>query len=426
MLRIGDFEGLDTVLRRYQQAFEKDHARHRAVEVAFNAFANSDESLASQFDQWIAKMPNSYAAHLGRGMYLDHLGLLARGNGSIRQTQPERLAAAESFLKPAKTELEQALALNPHLIMGYRYLEGLESVSGQRDRALQLLQAGLAQYPQSVMLHLRYLRELEPSWGGSFGDIEGYGHALGKRFPNDPTLTVLDAYEDFAKGDDALAHRQASGAIVYLDRALEKDPDSPIYLLDRSRASFAFYRYDDALSFAIRALASEPQDPNILAWISRYQLSRSHFEEAIAAAGKAIALDRLDPDALLYRAIAERYLGRRAEAVRDIDDAIIFGKYDPFVHVERSRDLMQFQGRVDDSIDAARQATQLDPYNADAWLMLATGLMMRQDCEAPIAIAQWHATCTARHDCSKETESIAPSLIPQLMSHCHLGPSRPR
>jgi hypothetical protein len=46
-----------------------------------------------------------------------------------------------------------------------------------------LLQAGLEHYPQSAMLHLRYLRELEPKWGGSFDDLEGYARALAKRYP---------------------------------------------------------------------------------------------------------------------------------------------------------------------------------------------------------------------------------------------------
>ena len=336
----------------------------------------------------------------------------------MRETQPERFAAEQAFFKPAKADLEQALALNPNLMMGYRYLEGLEAGSGERDRALRLLQTGLAQYPESVILHLRYLRELEPKWGGSFGDIEGYTRALGKQYPKDTALTVLVAYEDYAKGDDSLAHHQVPGGIVYLDRAIAKDPHSPTYLLDRSRASFGLYRYDEALSFAKRALAIEPQDSTILDSISLYQLNQHHFEEATATARKVIALDRLNPDALLNRAIAERSLGRRAEAVRDVDDANVFGKYDAVIQVERSRDLMQFQGRLDDGVAAAREATRLDPNNSDAWLMLATALMMRQDCEAAIAISQYHAACTAQHDCSGENESIAPSMIPKLMNRC--------
>jgi tetratricopeptide (TPR) repeat protein len=139
----------------------------------------------------------------------------------------------------------------------------------------------------------------------------------------------------------------------------------------------------------------------------------------ITTAGKVIALDRLNPDALLNRAIAERYRGDVAEAARDMDEANVFGKFDPIIQVERSRDLMQLQGRLDDSVAAARQATQLDPNNSDAWLMLATGLMMRQDCEAAIAISQYRAACTAQHDSSAENKSIAPSMIPKMMKDCH-------
>jgi hypothetical protein len=37
-----------------------------------------------------------------------------------------------------------------------------------------------------------------------------------------------------------------------------------------------------------------------------------------------------------------------------MDDANVFGKYDPIIQVERGRDLMYLEGRLDDSVAARR------------------------------------------------------------------------
>jgi tetratricopeptide (TPR) repeat protein len=419
MLNTGHFEALDAKLTGYERQFEQDHTLHRLPEIAFSAFANSDQMLQTSLDQWVAKTPDSYAAHLARGIYLEHLGWTARGAALSSKTAPEAFTTQKAFFARAKPDLEQALAMNSEVIMAYRYLGVLEAESGTRARGLRLLENGLAHYPESAMLHERLLQELEPKWGGSFADIEAYTQANASRFgTNDDLRALFATYEDYAKADDALVRRQPSMAATYLDRIIGIYPRAS-YLMLRSQAAFRQYRYDEAMDFAQRALTLEPQDPSIIGEVGLDQLNQHHFEEAVVTLSNAIGLDRLNSDYLLDRAIAFRYLGRRSDAARDVDDANLFGQYDPAVQIERSRDLVDVEGRLDDAITAARLATQLDPGNADAWLRLVGGLWAKRDCDATTAISNYKAICMAARDCAEGQEFLQPTIVAELMSTCH-------
>ena len=69
-LRDRKFQDLDGQLNSYQVAFEKDAFTEGNLAVAFEAFCSPDPALGPLLDEWVAKNPNSYPAHLARAEYL--------------------------------------------------------------------------------------------------------------------------------------------------------------------------------------------------------------------------------------------------------------------------------------------------------------------------------------------------------------------
>ena len=104
---------------------------------------------------------------------------------------------------------------------------------------------------------------------------------------------------------------------------------------------------------------------------------------------------------------------RFAEAVRTLDDALVYGGDDPRILTERSSDL-QHVGRLPEAIEAARRATELAPDYSRAWLQYAEILAIGRDCRAKRALRTFRAICTSDGMCGEEARSSVPPIIPLL------------
>jgi len=417
LLQDGKFSSLEAMLTGYETKYEDDHSALPWTEAAFRSFANSDSALEPRLNAWIEKMPNSYAARLARASFLGHLGALSRGGALAADTPRERFEDMRDFNALAAKDYTKAIALDPKLTLAYAGLADMARISGARDEAQHFLAEGLRFDPKSPLLHWTFLLTLEPKWGGSLTEIRDYLAALKQRYPADITLAGLQSFAEFVSGDAALRGGDYEGALNHFDRAIASDGARIAYLEEHADADFMRDHYEDASAAILRALALDPDDAALHYRLSEYRLFEKRLDAALASADKAVGLDRLNPTYLDQRATVLRMMGRHEEAVRDLDDAAIYGGFDARIQIDRSAELLRFETRLKDSVSAARRATELAPHDADAWAQYVQALWFAQDCGARQALQVFNAVCHPDSDCAKEHELIAPSLIP--MMDCH-------
>jgi len=141
----------------------KGYLGQRAV---FALFESSHPTILALSERWVKEQPDSPYAHAARGWTLLHIGFLARGGATIRDTYPDALALADRYFDEAMVEAERAYTLAPDLVAA----SDLFIVAGMvatRPRPLdEVLAEVMAQTPSRGTLQ-RAANALSPRWGGS-------------------------------------------------------------------------------------------------------------------------------------------------------------------------------------------------------------------------------------------------------------------
>ena len=416
LLKDGQFATLEATIVDYQKRFEADHQTEWVTVAASDAFANSDPELEPRLNEWVAAMPDSYAAPLARGAFYDHLAWLSRGSGYAGRTDQRRFAEMERFFALAQPDLKRALDRNPNLIAAYETLAEIAKATGDGEDAKRILNAGLAIAPESGTLHAEFLGGLQPKWGGQPGEIRAYLADVAERHPSVAALGWFKSYLDIEAGDQLFEEKKYEEALAQYDRVLQSAPQNPSVMSSRAAVLTSLGRYDEAVAALEQARAGSPAWAGYHFQMAKIHYLQKHGPEALASLDAAIAFDRLNPNYLYLRALTLQALGRFKEAARDLDDAETYGAFDISVQIERSHALSRFSARLDDAIAAGRRATELRPESSLAWINYAAALAVKQDCKAKEALQTFHEVCEKDGQCQLEGTLSAPSIIRYM--HC--------
>jgi tetratricopeptide (TPR) repeat protein len=167
LLRSGDFALLDERYGAIQDGYESHSISDEGLRAAFRVFYLTDPALAPSFDSWVERSPNSYVAHLARGIYFNKIGIERRGGDSIEQTSAEQLRGMEEAFEIATGELQKSLSLTRRPILSYLYwIEISRYVGSQQDTGM-LFDRAIKLDPHSVILREMYMTALQTAWGGS-------------------------------------------------------------------------------------------------------------------------------------------------------------------------------------------------------------------------------------------------------------------
>jgi tetratricopeptide (TPR) repeat protein len=412
LLKDGQFTALETTLDGYQQQFEADPQIQWPAIEAFKAFHNSDPAIEPRLNEWVAKMPDSYAAALARGVFYDHVGTLCRDASYGATVDDHAFDAMDRDLAQARLDLQRALALNPHLVYAYEMLADMATADDNRLETERILKAGLAEAPDAIALYIDVLSNVAPS------AVHDYLAILGQRHPKVAAHPWFRGYEDYQDGYRFLAQERYADALAAFDRAVAIGPRVPGFHMGRAEALFGLGRYDEAIAAQERVVEIWPDAPGHHADLAKFLMlrggpdARSNMEKALASMNKAIALDQLSPCYLNERAIILDTLGRYREAAADLDAAMTYGAYNPKIQLERAYVLMRFGDRFEDAAASARRATELQRSSSLAWLRYAEALFLKQDCKAQEALRVFHQLCRSDGRCEAEkTDSSASGII---------------
>lgn len=172
----------------------------------------SDAAFMHRLDTWVAKVPNSAAPYLVRGIYEYNLAWRIRGNGSISNLEPGRAEAFQADVTAAVRDLREAIVLDPKN-PNARYRE-LLAVRDSGDEAAQsaAFEEAIKAFPDYYMLYSARLAELQPKWGGSIPAMYRFvSRYAGKQAPDSPiTMLHLELYRHLVSAVSNTCHADGS------------------------------------------------------------------------------------------------------------------------------------------------------------------------------------------------------------------------
>ena len=413
MLRDGAFEALDARLSAYQEGYEAGRTPEKLATFAFSAFENSDPALEPYLNQWVARMPRSYAALLARGINYSHLGWLSRGARWARNTKREQFATMQRYFAKAVPDLYGALERNRKLSLAYGYLMAIGTATSSKETVTGIFQKALEANADSPLLRDRYMFGLQPKWGGTREKMEAYFRQAYRDLPEDQVTKELVLFALKITARRLSKDRSRREAIALYDQAVALREESLLFYRRGSNYHF-LEQYDSALADYNRALELWPQDPDVLSsrgWTHRKQ---NRPEAALADWNRALELDLLNPEFLRYRAQALRNQGRYEEALLDLDNAMIYGAHDRRVWSIRGN---LYLNHLKDYAAAAtdfQRATELDPDRAGDWYSYGVALFYLIDCAMVDALRMYRRLCEDGRKCSPKKLEWAQGSLEHL------------
>jgi tetratricopeptide (TPR) repeat protein len=191
LLQAGRYVDLDARMNGFQQAYRSRAIDDLELLREFGAFARTDSALKDQLDAWVQEYPDSYAAHLARGIYYFKCGVVTRGTRYIARTPAEQIRGMTVYLTQARAELLASLPLDAKPLISYRYLIVIGMEFGERDGNRDWLEKAIALDQDSIVIRQPYMTSLETRWGGSLEAMQGFLDASRKDGASPDHLRML-------------------------------------------------------------------------------------------------------------------------------------------------------------------------------------------------------------------------------------------
>lgn len=325
-LRLRDWDGLETVLRKHQSGYEAD-ADDEDVRTAFLSFANSDPDLAPLLDEWVAAR-GSYSAYLARGVYYNHLGWLSRGWKFAAQTDDYNFAEMRGYFTNSGADLAAALARNSRLPVAYELMVGMAMADGDDDARNAWVEEAHTHLKPSLHFYRRLMLSKSPKWGGDMRQLQALHKEVRKLYGEYPRLRKLEAFPALVVAD-IIDNDDRRKAIEYYDRAVKEGEGFWLYHFRRGRNYYYLDEYEKALADLNTALTQVPQEVDVLRWRALTLRQMKQPDRALADLNLAGRLDALQPDVVYHRGRIHYRAKQYDLAARDFEDSLVYRPRDP-------------------------------------------------------------------------------------------------
>ncbi len=131
-------------------------------------FGLDPDQARAAIDAWKKQVPGSAFALAASGTAYVAAAFAARGTQPGNTTSEEQFAAAHPLFGLARTDLEQALAIDPRLTAAYSPAMAAENADGSVKQMISLSERGLAVDPSNYAIYLELEHAARPEWRGSY------------------------------------------------------------------------------------------------------------------------------------------------------------------------------------------------------------------------------------------------------------------
>lgn len=175
-------------------------------------------------------------------------------------------------------------------------------------------------------------------------------------------------------GRSFLRSGRGQDAYVIFSALVANNPNDGGFVYGRGRAQFLLGRLDAAMEDYARARQLDPAAFWIHTGIAQVIRERGEYAKALEEIDKGLSLRSDDPTALTEKGEIMLRLGRSQEALKLVQDALVYDPYSPAAHLLLGRlRLAQYDGRG--ALEAMTEATRRAPTSIDAHLGLAEALL---------------------------------------------------
>jgi tetratricopeptide (TPR) repeat protein len=251
------FDRLDSLFDALEDSARSDYRNESYLFDAYDAMY-LDTSIFMPLVEWIKARPHSVAARIAMASRETELGWEWRSAGSSPKTM--RLEFDE-----ANRMLDTALAYSPHSAAAYRVRLHIARHTADTTGERLLLVKGLEDIPASYYLRTRYMRGIEPHWGGSLDAMRAFIAASDSLADSNPRLRHLDGYVTLDSAETLEQHGHLNDALAAYTRAVAMSDDE-IFHLERGKLLARLRRYTEALAELERAVGEEPTDHDAHQW----------------------------------------------------------------------------------------------------------------------------------------------------------------
>ena len=430
LLKNHQFSKLESLLSGFQKAYEQGAIAERSVATAFVSFSNSDSSLELQLNEWVESMPQSYAAHLARGYYYQHLGWLSRGSGYSRQTTDTQFQDMRNLFTHASDDFNKALSLNPKLVLAYRHLISMAMAKGDQKSVDQLYTDAIQIDPASYVLRDQYLFSLQPKWRSSVDrmmfdihpeasqSIQKIRVVVDESLPyrrDNADLVALNGFIPYVYADET-RNRNMNAATRFFNEAVYESNSHWWYLYKRGEHFYYLNEYEKALKDLTKALVVSPQDVRPLnrrGW-TYYLLDQ--YQQALNDFDKGISLDTLNPELRHGRASTLYRLSRFDEAAADYESALVYGANVSSIWSNVGRIYLYQLKDYEKATKFFAKAVELNPGNNEECYNYSGALYYLHDCKVMQALEKYLELCENGSRCQAKRVEWAEATSRHLVS----------
>lgn len=407
-----EFESLERKFHDLERKFESGDRDDYHLLHVYQAFTHAKPELGVRIGAWVDAYPNSHVARVAEGQYFGQLARLISRNLSNPATPKSERRKKERRLRRAVGAYRAALKIKPDQLVAHvgliRISGAVSGDSNAKDLALEpplesphvLFSNALQVLPDMPSLYEIYLS----NFLGTGAELRQFREATKRRFADNPAFRWLEAQPHrrragvfFRSGDLAAASHAYKEALKVFENSWGR--------ISLGNTLLRLKRFDEARSNFFRALAINPNRAMAHFGIAGSFMAEKRTAKALYHLDQAIAQGPYRPDILLRRVWALIAMDRFDLAKKDIDRAMVYGRFDYDVHFYDG--YIKRQGQEwDAAIAAFRKATELGPESPRNWRYLAAAQASVGSCEAIDTIWTYTELCRQLEYCAEDPRHL--------------------
>jgi tetratricopeptide (TPR) repeat protein len=407
LLRDHRLDDLDRLLNEINDAVNAQKRPEGDLVRAFRAFQTSDRQVSNQLEGWVKERPKSAMALIARGVHYFHLAHTAHYIEPLPDQDAATVSKLQRQLRDAGfMSVQHGLAQKEMISIGFVWTIEYFIELGQSHNIEKWYRIAINDLPASPAIHRTYLSAFVPwrqageSWQESLVHQKEVWETLRTGFAQDPDFAWLRGYLDETMAETYRRQGEPARALERYDAALASGKTAEL-LLGRGFVLLETGDNQAALRDFNEAVGMDSEFADAAHGRALAEAALGDNAAALADLDRAVDLDRMNPLYLVDRARVLHRLGRLDEARRDVDDALIYGRYDPWVQV--------WKGTLSEEADrqaaatAFKRATELVPSEPAYVKRYMDFLVRHQDCQALPVIARYRELCETGQPCTGYT-----------------------
>jgi tetratricopeptide (TPR) repeat protein len=372
LIETGHAAELDRRLAEVMHAQLSQPEVQGALDRTFNIdFKNGSEDTRALIDAWKRQSPASPFALAASGTAYVEMAQLARGSDYASKTQQSSFESMGRLLERARSDLDQAVMLDPHVTSAYGAMIYAAALDGDVGYAVSAAKRGLAIDPANYTIYARLVWMAQPKWGGTVQDMQRIINSAQRHAKQNPLLRLLLSE---SSGGEAYVEDCDCNPLTEFDLYRQVFAEAaPVGML-MSGGWAAQNRNSPALSVVYRSelLRFDPSKTDHRQGRAFDLPLLGQSEWALAEGNALIALSPNDENAFDVRGLAYESTGDLGRATGDYEQALRLNPTDTWTLAELGNIYVHANHDWDKGWTTANRLIQTSPDNPQGWLLRAS------------------------------------------------------